>query len=393
MAKTLKQVALGAIGVCTLAGTLKIAKITSDDDWELVRYKAKKMLTFGGGKKTKQQKPKVVVLGTGWGSISFIHQLDLDEVDLTIVSPRSYFFYTPLLAGTATGTVSSSSIIEPIRWYCESESGAKFVQAECTGVDVKGKVISCRGSDSSSVPSFSMPYDHLVIAVGAEPATFNIPGVKEHATFMKEIEDGVSVKRQILQKLENAHSMLVAGVPQSEVDKQLTWIVVGGGPTGVELCAEITDFINADVKRYFPSLVPHINVMLVEALPRVLTMFDDRMSSYATESLKQNGAKVLCGAMVSKVTPDEVQLKIKDQTQVASFNYGILVWAGGIAMRPLTKTIAGQLQNQNSRFGLEVDTHLHVKGCEDGSLWAIGDCAVNGCAPTAQAANQQGQVQ
>jgi NADH:ubiquinone reductase (non-electrogenic) len=264
------------------------------------------------------------------------------------------------------------------------------VQAECSAVDIKSKQIICSGADPS-VPSFNISYDHLVIAVGAEPATFNIPGVKEHATFMKEIEDGISVKRQILQKLESAHSMVVAGVDEREVTKQLTWVVVGGGPTGVELCAEITDFVNADVQKYFPSLVPRITVMLVEALPRVLTMFDEELSKYATDSLKRNGAKVLCSAAVSKVIPGEVQLKVKDQEQLATYDYGILVWAGGIAMRPITKSIAAQLKNQKSRFGLEVDKHLSVVGNDDGSLWAIGDCAVNGCAPTAQAANQQGE--
>ena len=376
---------------------MKAAQITVNDDWDLVIRKTKKLFL---GRDTKLQgerpKSKVVVLGSGWGAISFIQQLDLDRVDLTIVSPRSYFFYTPLLAGTATGTVAHTSIMEPIRWYCDSDSGAKFVQAECTSVDLTKKSIQCKGVNSH-VGTFPIKYDHLVVACGAEPATFNIPGVKEHASFMKEVEDGINVKRQILQRLETASTLLASNANEELIKKELTWLIIGGGPTGVELTAEITDFIKQDVQKYFPDLVKHIRVILVEAFPRVLGMFDETMSNYATESLKNNGAQVMTNAMVTRVTKDVCDLKVKltptkdSKTEVQQIHYGALVWAGGIAMRPLTKSIAASIPGQNSRFGLEVDKKMRVKGVEDGSVWALGDASVSGCAPTAQAANQQGK--
>ena len=120
-------------------------------------------------------------------------------------------------------------------------------------------------------------------------------------------------------------------------------------------------------------------------------MFDEKMSQYATDSLQDGGAKVLCNAMVTKLTQDAVELKMKGETNNTNIQYGALIWAGGIAMRPITKSIAAQIKGQTSRFGLEVDKKMRVKGCDDGSVWAIGDCAVSGCAPTAQAANQQGK--
>lgn len=387
------------LGVVTtgLVG-LKAAQISANDDWDLVSRKAKKY--FSGRKSSRDSSPKktkVVVLGSGWGAISFIQQLDMDEVDLTIVSPRSYFFYTPLLAGTATGTVAHTSIMEPIRWYCEEDTDTKFVQGECVNVDLKSKKIECKGVNEA-VGNFSLEYDHLVVACGAESATFNIPGVNEYATFMKEVEDGMNVKRQILQRLETASSMLAAGATPEDVQKQLTWLVVGGGPTGVELSAEITDFIKQDVRKFFPNLAEHVNVILVEAFPRVLGMFQESMSEYATESLRSNGAQVLLNAMVTKVTKDYIDLKVKDgpakdaKTSMKQIPYGALVWAGGITMRPLTKKIATTIgPEQNSRFGLLVDKKMRVQGVQDGSVWALGDCAVSGCAPTAQAANQQGK--
>lgn len=386
-----------AAGVATSAVALKAAQITANDDWDLVKRRTKKFFMGGSSKQEDGQiKKKVVVLGSGWGAISFIQQLDLDQVDLTIVSPRSYFFYTPLLAGTATGTVAHTSIMEPIRWYCDSSSNAKFVQAECTSVDLKKKTIQCKGVNNR-VGSFPVEYDHLVVACGAEPATFNIPGVKEHASFMKEVEDGINVKRQILQRLETASSLLASNADEELIKKELTWLVIGGGPTGVELTAEITDFIKQDVQKYFPDLVKYIRVILVEAFPRVLGMFEESMSNYATESLRKNGAEVMTNAMVTKVTKDVCDLKVKltsakdSKTEVKKIDYGALVWAGGIAMRPLTKSIANSIPGQNSRFGLVVDKKMNVKGVEDGSVWALGDAAVSGCAPTAQAANQQGK--
>ena len=249
----------------------------------------------------------------------------------------------------------------------------------------------------TQVGNFSLEYDHLVVACGAEPATFNIPGVKEYATFMKEVEDGMILKRQILQRLETASSMLAAGTAISELEKQLTWLVVGGGPTGVELTAEITDFIKEDVIKYFPGLSQYVKVVLIEAFPRVLGMFHESMSDYATESLRSNGAEVMLNAMVTKVTADTVDLKVKEgpakdaRSTSKKIDYGALVWAGGIAMRPLTREIVNSIPEQNSRFGLQVDKKMKVKGVNDGSIWALGDCAVSGCAPTAQAANQQGR--
>ena len=183
------------------AGVLKAAHLTAEDEWDTVWYALRKKKNamaalLGTNVATRPPtKPKVVVLGTGWGALSFLQHLDEDDVQLTIVSPRSFFFYTPLLAGTAVGTVSNRSIVEPIRWYFNrsGHSGASFVQATCDKVDLKKKLVTCTDIRGKSV---TVPYDYLVVSVGAEPATFGIHGVQEHATFMKEVEDGMKVRRE-----------------------------------------------------------------------------------------------------------------------------------------------------------------------------------------------------
>ena len=154
---------LGAI--VTAAGGLKAAQISANDDWDLVAMRARKI--FMGKKRpdSAAKRAKVVVLGSGWGAISFIQQLDLDQVDLTIVSPRSYFFYTPLLAGTATGTVAHTSIMEPIRWYCDTDTDSKFIQGECVGVDLKKKTVMCRGVNQKVVDASHFVSINIVIVV------------------------------------------------------------------------------------------------------------------------------------------------------------------------------------------------------------------------------------
>jgi len=410
------------LGVGTVLAGLSALQLSANDDWDNIMYFGKKkwakisasftpVADVGGGNNVEVdvKKPKVVVLGSGWGALSFIQKLDQDKVDLVIISPRSFFFYTPLLAGTATGTVASSSITEPIRWYCDraGHEGATYIQAECSSVDLKKKTIKCRTSPNatssgrpSSANDLTISYDHLVISVGAEPATFGIPGVKEYTTFMKEIEDGLSVQRQILQQLELASALLEAGAPEEEIRRLLSWVVIGGGPTGVELTAELTDFIKQEVSKYFPSLVPKIQLTLLEATDRVLGAFDKRLSAFAQQALAGQGANVLLNANVTKITADSIEYKVRTKDPKVfgppvTFKYGTCVWAGGIARRPFVEEMAKQIgKAQDSRFGLTVDNKMRVKGISTGAgggVWAIGDCAVCGCAPTAQAANQQGK--
>ena len=274
----------------------------------------------------------------------------------------------------------------------------QYVQAECTGVDIQKKFITCTATDLND--RFTVEYDHLVIAVGAEPATFGIPGVKENAFFMKEIADSIEIQNKILQNLESANTLLSVGGNAAEVDRLLHWVVVGGGPTGVELTAELTDFIQNDIAKYFPRLHNKCKVTLLEATGRILGTFDNAAAKYAQSILEERGASVAVNSMVTRIGPNSIDLRSPESSSVdakssaKSISCGITVWAGGIAIRPLVRALSLQLPSsvQNSRFGLIVDDQLRVKGAEELGLWAIGDCAVvQGCAPTAQAAAQQGK--
>ena len=372
--------------------SVKAVYLTLLDDWDDVAHSVARRF-----RPAPKNKPRVVVLGSGWGALSFVKKLDQEAVELTVVSPRSFFFYTPLLAGTATGTVSHTSITEPVRWYLPR---AAFIQGECAAIDPVAKRLTLQ--PVGAAPPQELAYDYLVVAVGAVPNTFGIPGVREHARFLKEVDDGIAIQRTMLANLERASALLAAAGPspsaaaEAEVARLLSWVVIGGGPTGVELCGELTDFLRAEVARYFPALAPRVTITLLEAAGRVLGTFDPALSATAAGTLAALGARVLVNTAVTRVTPEAVEFRGTKGGEVGRIPHGgVCVWAGGVARRPVVDAFAKQLDPrgalQSSRHGLVVDPFFRVKGVPDWSVFALGDCAVSGCAPTAQAAVQQGR--
>mmetsp|Transcript_17441 Transcript_17441/g.49524 ORF Transcript_17441/g.49524 Transcript_17441/m.49524 type:complete len:510 (+) Transcript_17441:95-1624(+) len=368
---------IGAFCGVVAGGTSLTFKVVNDD-LDDVSYAIRKR--FYPAPAVDERK-KVVVLGSGWGAMAFVRKLDPDLYNVTMVSPRPFFFYTPLLVGSTTGVVSPGAIIEPIRDVTQVD----LLRVECRDVDLKAKKVHCD-------QDLTLDYDHLVVAVGAQPNTFGIPGVDKHAFFMKEIEHGRAVRKHMLDVIDRADVAMAAG-RVDEVKKMLNFVVVGGGPTGVEFCGELSDFISMNLKKRYPRIAEHFKVTLVEALPSLLTMFDKSISSYVHEHLVGQGVDIRLNAAVKEVTEDVVQVKNKDGS-VDTMEYGALVWVAGVGMRPFTKALCEQIgtdNGQTDRRGLLVDECLRVKGTPPGEVFAIGDCAVSGNPPTAQVAFQQGK--
>ncbi|GAB5371846.1 hypothetical protein AAMO2058_001614800 [Amorphochlora amoebiformis] len=357
---------------------------------------------FKGRGKGGEEKMRLVVLGSGWGSMSLIRKLDLDTVDLTVISPRPYFFYTPLLAGSATGTVSQENICESVRKSIVRvptggiPQGGRYIQARAIDVDMKNKSVLCSvGSESQDM---SVPYDKLVVAVGADSATYGIKGVKENAYPLKEVEHAVAIRSKLLSLFERASSLKTLTEHNkkptqidTEIDRLVHFVVVGGGPTGTELCGELSDFIQSDIANSFPDIAKRVKITMLEGLPRILSMFDENLASYAQSHLEERNVNIVTNVFVTDVGKTEAKLKTRDGKQ-NSISYGMLVWAAGITTRQLTRDLIkkiGPHKGQTSRRGLVVDESLRVVGCED--IYAIGDCAVSGLPPTAQVAQQQGK--
>ena len=356
-------------------------------------------------------KEKVVVLGSGWGAQAFLSGVDATKFDVTVISPRNYFLFTPMLAGAAVGTVEYRSITQPIR---NANEHAKYLEATCTNVEagesyVECSVVQCEGT-SCEIEEFRLDYDHLVVSVGAQVNTFGIPGVKEHCIFLKQVEDAAKLRRAIGNCFERAS---VPGISDEQRRAALTFAVIGAGPTGVEFCAELCDFIEQDVPRFYPDLLPFVSVKLVEASDKVLVAFDEALQQKALETLQtrlvptasSDAATGEGGGAEARPPLVEVLLKagvkeVRSDALVFANNstlkYGLSVWAAGIGPLPLvldlTKKVPGQQEfQQTARGKLFTDQWLRVRGSPN--IYAIGDCSfVEEAAypATAQVAAQQG---
>jgi len=174
-------------------------------------------------------RPRLVVLGTGFAAFSLVKDIDAERYEVVIVSPRNHFLFTPLLPSTTVGTIEFRSIIEPIR---VARKGITFHQALCESIDFDSKTLHLRGAFRNT--PFDLDYDLLVIGVGANSATFNIPGVEDHALFLKELPDARAIRQKIIENFERASQ------PRRSVERKkqlLHFVVVGGGPSGVEFAA------------------------------------------------------------------------------------------------------------------------------------------------------------
>ncbi|CAL1134947.1 unnamed protein product, partial [Cladocopium goreaui] len=369
---------LGAVGGTALLG-VKLGHMWINDDLDDIKYEFDRLFYHFARK--EQEKKKVVVLGSGWGALSFVRKLDPSAFDVTVVSPRPFFFYTPLLVGSTTGVVSPGAIIEPIR---DNVPNCDFLRVHCKDVDLENKKVFCDGD-------LELDYDHLLVAVGAQPNTFGIPGVDKYGRFLKEIEHGRQLRKEMLDIIERAEVANANG-EINKVKQLLNFVVVGGGPTGVEFCGELSDFIRQDLKRRYPKIAEYFQVTLVEALPGLLTMFNKSVGLYVQDHLKNQGVEIKLNAMVKEVEPEKVHLKT--QEGLVDMDFGVLVWVAGVGMRPFTRALCekiGKENGQTDRRGLVVDECLRVKGTRPGEVFAIGDCAVSGKPPTAQVAYQQGK--
>lgn len=373
---------------------------TVNDDWD--DYTHHPWLS-SGSKDTKTE--KVVILGGGWAGLNALRKCAGPNKEIVMVSPRPHFLYTPLLAGSSVGTVTLRSACEPLRNLVNvaaaKSEDATFVRAHAREVDTKNKTVRVTCGESGS--ELHLAYDKLVVAVGSMPNTFGIPGVTEHALFLKEAEDSSRLHARLLSNLEKAAALMHYGADQhaNEIDRLLHVVIVGGGPTGVELTAEIADFVDNDARvRYGDAVAQRVKIDLVEALPRVLGPFDAQLAQVATDHLERRGVHVCTGTLVTAATAETVTLapstprtatpqeKAAARKQAREEPVGVMVWAAGIGSRPLVKKLATALGQSDLR-GLKVDSCLRVEGAD--GVYAIGDAALAGYAPTAQVASQEGK--
>ncbi|KAJ3025853.1 UNVERIFIED_CONTAM: NADH:ubiquinone oxidoreductase [Siphonaria sp. JEL0065] len=335
-------------------------------------------------------KKTIAILGTGWGSTSLLKDLDTDNYNVVLISPRAYFLFTPLLPSSTVGTVELRSIMQPIRYLTRfKKRQILFVEGACTNIDPDSKVITVEDSSEikGEVSKQEIKYDYLVVGVGAENATFGIPGVKEHACFLKEAWDARRIRTQLLDCLESA---AFPGQTEAEINRLLHMVVVGGGPTGVEYAAELHDFLHDDITTWYPEIAGKFKITLVEATPHVLPMFSKDLIQYTEQTFAENKVTILNNTAVKEVHQKDI-LVLNKEKQLETIPFGLLVWATGNTARPVVADLIAKLPKeiQNQRRGLVTDEWMVVKGSR-GSIYALGDCSATKWAPTAQVASRQG---
>ena len=323
----------------------------------------------------KLKRRRLVVLGTGFGGYSLVRGLRRSPLEITVVSPRNYFLFTPLLPSAVSGSVEFRSILEPLR---RRQRHVHLLEATAESVDFENRRLRCLSAVGDE--EFHLPYDALVISVGAAVADHGVSGASRFALPLATVDDGRALRRAVLARFAGAD---VPGLALDEVERRLRFVVIGGGPTGVEVAAEVQDLLADELARAYPELAPVARVVLVEASPRLLGGFDEALSEYTRRHFQREGIEVRTGSPVSRIEASEIFF-----ADGRTLRYGLAVWGGGNAPAPLIES----LELETLRGRLVVDRYLRVASRPN--VYALGDCAAFGdpaLPATAQVAQQQGK--
>ncbi len=318
--------------------------------------------------------PHIVVVGAGFGGLACVNRLKNLPVRITLIDRHNYHLFQPLLYQIATAALSPADVATPIRGLFRKDGNVRVVLGEVNAVDSKAKTLTYGQN--------SIDYDYLVLATGASHSYFGKDEWAPHAPGLKTIEDGVSVRAHVLRAFEKAES---TSDPE-RVRRLLTFVIVGAGPTGVELAGAIAELAHHGLKDEFSRIDPsQARIILVQSGDRILPAFPEQLSAHAQASLEKLGVDVRLGGRVTNIAADHVQ--IGDEVTIDTET---VLWAAGVIASP-----AGEwLGAETDRAGrVAVDAHLRVKG--EQHVFAIGDTAgsdawagnpVPGLAPAAKQA-------
>nr|KAJ3422095.1 NADH:ubiquinone oxidoreductase [Polyrhizophydium stewartii] len=251
--------------------------------------------------------------------------------------------------------------MQPMRYLTRfKKREVLFVEGDCKEIDNENQTIHVVDNSEivGQVSEQKIPYDYLIVACGAENATFGIPGVHEHACFLKEAWDAKKIRTRLMDCLETA---AFPGQTEDEIRRILHMVVVGGGPTGVEYAAELHDFLHEDLLDWYPDLAGKIKITLVEAMPHVLPMFSKQLIDYTEKHFAHNKVDILNNTAVKKVNQRDIVVQDANK-ELHTIPYGLLVWATGNTARPvvqnLIKSLPSTLQNQRHKVASRQGAYL-----------------------------------
>jgi NADH dehydrogenase len=297
--------------------------------------------------------PRVVIVGGGFGGLRAARGLLGEPVQIIIVDRKNHHTFQPLLYQVATAGLSPGEIASPIRSIFRDDSNVISLLEEVQDFDLAHRIVKTSEQN--------IPYDYLVVAAGATHAYFGHDDWERYAPGLKTIEDALEIRRRILLAFELAERQAVAG----EATEPLNFVVVGGGPTGVELAGTLAEITRHVLSQEFRSIDPkRARILLLEGGPRVLPAYAEDLSRSAEEQLRRLGVEVHTNAMVTKVEPGTV---IFGQTRIVA---PVILWAAGVAASPLGKKLGVPCDRAGR---VEVRKDLSIPGYPE--VFVIGDLA------------------
>ncbi|MEP2989260.1 MAG: FAD-dependent oxidoreductase [Parasphingorhabdus sp.] len=318
--------------------------------------------------------PHVVVVGAGFGGLAAVNKLKNLPVRITLIDRHNYHLFQPLLYQIATAGLSPADVATPIRGLFRSDGNVRVVLGEVTAVDSENK--------SLTYGQNNIDYDHLILATGASHSYFGKDEWAPFAPGLKTIEDGVSVRAHVLRAFEKAES----SNDSDRIKRLLTFVVVGAGPTGVELAGAIAELAHHGLKDEFSKIDPaQARIILVQSGDRILPAFPEELSEHASASLQSLGVEIRLGGRVTNI--ESKRVVVGDDTEIPTET---VLWAAGVVASSAGKWLSAETDRAGR---VTVDERLRVPG--HANVYAIGDTAgsngwagkpVPGLAPAAKQA-------
>jgi len=301
---------------------------------------------------------RVVIVGGGFAGLYTAIGLEKllkrrDDISVTLLSAENFFLFTPMLPEAGASSIGTRHIVSPLRKLLRRTRPA---EVSVDKIDLVSRVVFARHSLTGAVREF--PYDRLVLALGGVTNYFNVPGAAQYSIPFKTLGDAIYVRNHTIDKLEEA------AVEPERAGELVTFAVVGGGLTGVEVSGALNDFVREAVGFYPEIDRKQIRIILLEAGPRLMPEMNEELAAFAEKVLGERGVEVRTNTSVVRAERGEFELSTGERVST-----GTLIWAAGVAPNPLIAT----LQVPTERGRIRVNEFLAIEGLDD--AWALGDCA------------------
>jgi NADH:ubiquinone reductase (H+-translocating) len=314
----------------------------------------------------------IVILGGGFAGIGVLKKLQKEfhndnSVEITLVDEDNFLLFTPMLPEIVSGIIQTRHIVTPVRVFCKK---AKFFEANVQSIDLDNKkvilthTIGRRSKQPSDLHEHTLKYDYLVIALGSENNFFGNSDIEENAFTLKTINDAIVLRNHIIKILEQAN------LEQDNHDlrkRLLTFVVVGGGFSGVETVGSVNDFVRDTIKEYYPNIfMSEVRVILVSATDKILEQIDEKLGKFALEKLKENGVEFIMNTLVKGTSKDKAILE--NDTEIPCYT---LIWTAGVTQNKLISDLECE---HDKGHRIVTNEYLEMKNYEN-DVYALGDCA------------------